>query len=269
MSFALNHIIRPQTSYLELLDLAVQTGCSGVEFRNDFAGKALFGGDDPAKVKAAAETAGIKILALAEVKMFNRWDAKKAQEAEDLMKIALAAGSPVISLIPANDGQGLGNGERQGNLRLALRELKPMLEQYGLLGFVEPLGFPISSVRYKSEAVEIIDAIDPKRFKIVHDTFHHALAGGGEIYPEHTGIVHISGVVDNTPAIEALQDAHRVLVDKDDRLGNVAQIQQFLNANWKGSFSFEPFAGEVHNLVDPVKSIRASIEFIKSQLKPI
>ena len=266
MKFALNHIVRPQASYHQLLNMAKNLDCVGVEFRNDFAGQLLFGGDEPSKVKNAVLKSGVEMLALAEVKMFNRWSDEKAKEAEALMKVAVAAGSSVVSLIPAIDGVALGKEERQDILRHALRELKPMLEHYNLVGFVEPLGFPISSVRYKSEAINAIDAVGADRFKIVHDTFHHALAGGGEIFPDHTGIVHISGVVDREPAIENLEDAHRVLVDADDRLGNIQQIQQFLDALWKGVFSFEPFAAEIHNLDDVEPALKASIEFIKSQL---
>ena len=35
----------------------------------------------------------------------------------------------------------MGNGERQAALRMALKALRPMLEDHGLVGLVEPLGF--------------------------------------------------------------------------------------------------------------------------------
>ena len=84
------------------------------------------------------------------------------------------------------------------------------------------------------------------RFKLVHDTFHHHLAGGGPIFPEHTGIVHISGVVDPALKPEEMQDGHRILVDADDRLGNIEQIRALLDAGYDGAFSYEPFSPEVH-----------------------
>jgi 2-keto-myo-inositol isomerase len=68
-------------------------------------------------------------------------------------------------------------------LRVALKALKPMLEDHDLVGMVEPLGFEICALRYKSEAVEGIEAIGGKgRFKLVHDTFHHTLAHGGRCF---------------------------------------------------------------------------------------
>jgi 2-keto-myo-inositol isomerase len=161
----------------------------------------------------------------------------------------------------------MGNGERQANLRVALRELKPMLEDHDLVGMVEPLGFEICALRYKAEAVEAIEALGARgRFKLVHDTFHHHLAHGGPIFPEHTGIVHLSGVVDPSLAVDEMGDQHRVLVDGSDRLGNVAQIAQLQAAGWHGPLSFEAFAPETHALHDPVSSLRHSMDFIQAQL---
>ncbi len=267
VSFALNHMTTPALDYKAVLAMANRLGMVGVEFRNDFSHRELFEGDAPEEVHTAWKTTEMPILALSEVKMFNRWSDQKAHEAERLMQIANAAGIPAISLIPANDGTGLTNGERQANLRLSLRELGPMLESYELIGNVEPLGFPISSLRHKREAVEAIHAIDNTRFKIIHDTFHHALSGDEEIFPEETAIVHISGVVNSRPAIENLQDADRVLVEKNDRLGNIEQMRQFVDAGWQGAFSFEPFAKEIHELDDPEAALRASMTFINQALE--
>jgi 2-keto-myo-inositol isomerase len=121
------------------------------------------------------------------------------------MRIARAAGAEAVSLIPRNDNQGTGKGERRAALRVALKALKPMLEDHGLVGMVEPLGFEISALHYKAEAVEAIEAIGGRgRFKLVHDTFHHALAHGGPFFPDDTGIVHVSGVVhaSTTPGVD-------------------------------------------------------------------
>ena len=63
-------------------------------------------------------------------------------------------------------------------------------------------------------------------YRLVHDTFHHHLAGETEFFPERTGIVHISGVVDPDVAVDEMLDPHRVLVDDADRLENVPQIRR-------------------------------------------
>lgn len=121
---------------------------------------ALFDGEHPVKAGQMAKGAGLEILALAEITSFNDWSDDKAREVDQLMSAATACGARGISLIPRNDGYGLGNGERQANLRIALRELKPMLDALGLVGFLEPLVFEHCSLQYKSEAVEIIEALN-------------------------------------------------------------------------------------------------------------
>lgn len=267
LRFGLNHMTTPQLDYKALIALAKRLGIDGIELRNDFSHRSLFEGDAPEIVKVACDTNAVSILALSEVKMFNRWSDAKRDEAESLMKTAVAAGIPSISLIPANDGQGLCNGERQAQLRLALRELKPMLETYQLIGNVEPLGFLSSSVRHKPEVIDAIEAVGGAYcYKLVHDTFHHTLSGDEILYPEYTSIVHISGVSNQMLAIHELSDGDRILVDAQDRLGNLEQIRAFAAAGWNGYYSFEPFSKDIHELDDPEYAIRASINFINSEL---
>ena len=260
--FALNHMTVARLSFRELVALSRRLRCVGIEVRNDLP-QPLFDGMDPAEGGALVRENGLRLLAVAEVKRFNDWSAEKEAEALALMKIARAAGAEAVSLIPRNDNQGMGNGERQANLRVALKALKPMLEDHGLVGMVEPLGFEICALRTKAEAVEGIEAVGGKgRFKLVHDTFHHTLAHGGPLFPEHTGIVHVSGVVDQEVGINDMRDPHRVLVTPGDRLGNVEQIAALQAAGWTGPGSFEAFSPEVHALADPEPALRASMDYM-------
>jgi 2-keto-myo-inositol isomerase len=264
--FALNHMTVARLSFRELVALSQQLGCVGVEVRNDLP-QPLFDGMDPADAGQHIRDNGLRLLAVAEVKRFNDWSDDKAAEALALMKIAKAAGAEAVSLIPRNDNLGMGNGERQAALRVALKALKPMLEDHGLLGMVEPLGFEICSLRYKSEAVEGIEAVGGKdRFKLVHDTFHHTLAHGGPLFPEHTGIVHVSGVVDQEVGISDMRDPHRVLVTPADRLGNIEQIAALQAAGWNGPVSYEAFSPTVHTLTAPAAELARSFELIRSGL---
>lgn len=264
LPFALNHMTVARLSYAQLVDLAADLGLVGIEVRNDLP-QALFDGLDPATAGEQARAKGLRLLAVAEVKRFNDWSADKAAEALALVKIARAAGAEAVSLIPRNDGLGMGNGERQANLRVALRDLKPMLEDHGLVGMVEPLGFPICALRYKAEAVEAIEALGATgRFKLVHDTFHHTLAGGGDYFPAHTGIIHISGVIDPALSVEEMGDQHRILVDDKDRLGNVEQIRALRAAGFTGPISMESFAPEVHAYRNPKAELARSFEFIST-----
>jgi 2-keto-myo-inositol isomerase len=263
---ALNHMTVARLNYEGLLDLAAGLGCVGVEVRNDLP-QSLFDGRDPAEAGQMARDRGLRLLAVAEVKRFNDWSPDKATEARDLMRIAAAAGAEAVSLIPRNDGQGMGNGERQANLRLALKDLKPMLEDHGLIGMIEPLGFAICALRHKTEAVEAIKALGATgRFKLVHDTFHHTLAGGGPFFAEHTGIVHVSGVTDPGLGIDEMGDEHRVLVDERDRLGNLDQLRALRDTGYAGPVSMECFAKEIHDLGDPGTALARSFGFMRSRL---
>ncbi len=265
LPFALNHMTAPNLGWEAFLDLAKDLGCVGVEFRNDLKGD-LFGGAAPASVKAAVAARGLRFLALAEVKMFNDWSDTKAAEAEALMQIAVAAGAEAVSLIPRNDGVATSNIESLDAAELALRELLPMLKEHGLKAMVEPLGFEVCSLRSKAVLADAIDAVGGQgTYFMVHDTFHHALAGMGPIFPDMTGIVHVSGVT--APLyLSEMRDGDRVLVGPDDVLGNVAQIRALRAGGYSGPISYEPFAASVHALRDPKTALANSMEFIAAGL---
>ncbi len=266
MQTALNHITVARLGYVELLDLAARLGCVGVEVRNDL-GRPLFDGAPAADAGAMARDRGLRIVGLSQVYPFNSWDADRAAAVRALIDTARAAGAETISLIPRNDGTALGNGERQGNLRIALKAILPMLQEAGMVALVEPLGFLRSSLRSKTELVETIAAIGgTQQFRIVHDTFHHTLAGGGAIYPAQTGILHVSGVSDPAPRVDEMEDAHRVLVDASDRLGTAAQVAAMLAAGYDGPVSCECFSPVTQALADPYAEIRRSFEFIASRV---
>lgn len=269
MQTALNHMTTPQLSFVALLDLAARLGCVGVEARNDIA-RPLFDGLSPQDAGQMARDKGLRLIGLSQIYPFNLWDAEREAEVRSLLEVAKLAGAETISLIPRNDGAGLGNGERQANLRVALKAILPMLQDTGLVALVEPLGFLRSSLRSKADLMDTIAMIDgAEHFKLVHDTFHHTLAGGGQLFPAQTGIVHISGVTDQSVSLDEMEDAHRVLVDADDRLGNITQIRSLLDSGYTGPFSYECFSPSTHEMADPYAEIKRSFEFISSGLLPI
>lgn len=269
MQTALNHMTVPLLDYRAFLDLAAQLGCVGVEVRNDIA-RPLFDGLEPAEAGRIAADTGLRLVGLSQVYPFNDWTPARAEAVKTLIDIAKASGAETISLIPRNDGTGTGDGERQAHLRIALEGILPLLQDAGLTALVEPLGFRRSSLRSKTELVDTIRSIGGEgQFRIVHDTFHHALADGGPLFPEETGIVHISAVVDPSLALSDMEDAHRVLVDERDRLQNVDQIAALLAAGYDGPFSYECFAQETQAMTDPYVAIKRSFDFISSQLRAL
>lgn len=266
MDFALNQMTVPRLGYEAFLDLAAGMGCVGVEVRNDL-GRPLFDGLAAAEAGRLAAAKGLRLVGMSQVYPFNRWSDAVRDEVLALVAAAKASGAETISLIPCNDGTGTGNGERQANLRIALKEVLPILREQEMVALVEPLGFLTSSLRDKAEAVEVIEALGgAAHLKLVHDTFHHHLAGGGPLFPDHTGIVHVSGVTDPGLGVADMRDAHRVLVDAGDRLGNTGQIAALFEAGYRGVVSYECFAPEVHAIDAPGRAIAESLAFIEKQV---
>jgi 2-keto-myo-inositol isomerase len=255
----------PQLGLAEFFAVARSLGLTEVEIRNDIAGKPILDGTAASAAKTAAAKAGVTIITINALQRFNDWNATREREAIALADYAQACGSRAIILVPVNDGSGRGDGERQKNAETALRGLKPILADRGIVGLVEPLGFTVCSLRRKSEAAAAIRAVGGD-FKLVHDTFHHHLAGEAETFPALTGLVHISGVDDPKLQVADMRDQHRVLVGPHDRLGNVEQIHALAAAGYRGAYSFEPFAEELRTLADPAAALRQSMDFIAERV---
>ncbi|SDZ48627.1 2-keto-myo-inositol isomerase [Jannaschia faecimaris] len=260
VQFALNHMSVARVGYEALLDIAARTGCVGVEVRTDLTAP-LFDGLPAGEAGGMARDAGLRLLAVAEVSRFDDWTPAREAEARALIEIAHQAGAESVALIPACGGTRV----PEGGLDSAIRALAPMLADHGLIGLIEPLGFGVASLRCKSDALAAIDAAGAGEwFRVIHDTFHHYLAGEAAYFADRTGLVHISGVTDRG-AVDTLTDAHRGLVDGGDRLGNVEQIVALTAAGYVGPFSVEAFAPETHALTNPVAALIETFEFIRSR----
>jgi 2-keto-myo-inositol isomerase len=265
--FALNHIVSPRLGPADFFGLAISLGLTEVEIRNDLPGRAILDGTAPEALAAAAGEAGVTILAINALQRFNDWTPGREHEATSLARYAAASGARALVLVPVNDGSGRGDRERGPRLRRALEGLQPILAGHGLVGLIEPLGFPSCSLRSKREAAAAIEAAGAEgTFRLVHDTFHHALAGEPDRFPGLTGLAHISGVSDPDVPVAEMRDAHRALVEAGDRLETVRQIAQLAADGYDGPFSFEPFAAEVQELADPRPALAASIAHIRHRL---
>ncbi|KJZ18544.1 TIM barrel protein [Loktanella sp. S4079] len=261
MRFAMNHIAAPKLPLDEFFAMSMRLGISEVEIRNDIPD--VVSAIPAHDVKALAVQHGVTILSINALYPFNSWSDDLADRATAMADYAAHCGAGALVMCPLNDG----NPVAFDDLVDALGMMKPILDTRGLHGLVEPLGFPISSMRTKATAVEAIKAAGGQgTYKLMHDTFHHHLAGETEFYPELTGLVHISGVTHPTIAVDEMLDEHRVLVDAADRLHNIPQIKELLDLGYDGPFSFEPFAAEIHGLRDPEAALAQSISYVKSAL---
>ena len=266
MPLGLNHMTVPHKTGRELVALAASLGCAGIELRNDL-NMPLFDHQTPESFGNVVKSAGLEIFALAEVAAFNVATADKRADATRLIEMAARCGAQGVALIPQVSSAQITRAEQRALLREALTILQPVLEDHGVIGLIEPLGFANSTLRHKADVCDVLaDLGHPACFAMIHDTFHHHLAGDTQIYPDMTALVHISGVADPVVAIDEMTDAHRGLVHADDRLGNIAQLHAFAAAGYTGPASFEAFAPEIHEITNPAAAVAGSIAFITSHL---
>ena len=262
--FSINRISAPRIPFADFAALAKRLGVQAIEIRNDLPEAETVNGAKAADIGAAAKAQGLAIRSINALQRFEQFDARRLQEAKDMIDYGVACGAEALVLCPTNDLRDKRTPEqRHLDLVNALTQLKPLLDAAGLVGLVEPLGFEECAVRRKSQAVRAIQEINGAgTFKLVHDTFHHHLAGEALFFPELTGLVHISGVEDTAITSAQMRDSHRVLVGAADRLGNAAQLNTLLNAGYAGYVSFEPFAEEIAAAKDIEQQLAASMAYL-------
>ena len=265
--FAINRISAPNMSYAAFAAMSQRLGAGAVEIRNDLKGVELTDGTPARQVADATQGSGLTLRSINALQRFEQFDAAREAEAVALAQYAVASGTQALVLCPTNDTRDTRSAEqRHADLVNALTKLAPILADHGLTGLVEPLGFEECAVRRKSQAVRAFDEIGAAAkttFKLVHDTFHHHLAGEDLFFPAWTGLVHISGVDDKAVTVAEMRDGHRVLVGSADRLGNVPQLRKLLGAGYAGYASFEPFAAEIAAAKDIEQRLASSMAYLQ------
>jgi 2-keto-myo-inositol isomerase len=262
--FSINRISAPRISFAEFAALAKRLGVGAIEIRNDLTGVEMVDSTPAKDIGAIAQAHGLTIRSINALQRFEQFDATREAEAREMVRYAVACGAEALVLCPTNSLRDPRTADqRHADLVNALTHLKPLLDDNGLMGLIEPLGFEECSVRRKSQAVRAIREIgDTATFRLVHDTFHHHLAGEGLFFPELTGLIHISGVEDTALSPTQMRDSHRVLVGAADRLGNAAQLHTLMMAGYEGFASFEPFADEIAAATNIEQRLTASMAYL-------
>ena len=163
-----------------------------MEIRNDIAGNAILDGTPPSRIRRLAEAAGVRILSINALQRFDDWRAPRPIEAAALADYAQACGAEALVLVPCNDGS------RPDRLLPALEGLR-----------ADPAGARADRARRAARVRDLLAAAEVG-------------GGGGDrrgrraracsgwcttpstitwparrtIFPELTGLVHISGVDD-------------------------------------------------------------------------
>ncbi|WP_092180874.1 TIM barrel protein [Devosia sp. YR412] len=258
----------PQLTLAAFFALAARIGVPQVEIRNDIAGNAILDGLPASSVRQLALDTDVSIISINALQQFNIWSEVRAAEAEELAAYCAGSGARALVLVADNSGQAFDSATRIAKATEALIGLAPILRKHGITGLVECLGFESCTLRSKREAVAAIDAAGGREvFRLTHDTFHHHLAGEPELFPELTGLVHISGVEDPDIAVRDMRDSHRLLVGPRDRLDTIGQIAALRRGGYSGPLSFEPFAEDLRHLADPAGAVEESMAYIKDGLK--
>lgn len=272
LRFALNRMAVPRSSFADFAAMTRRLGVSAIEIRNDLAGIEIGDGVPASDIGAIARAHGLTIRSINALQRFEQFTPEREAEAIALARYARDCGAEALVLCPTNSRSDARSAdERHAALVDALNKLQPILNEHGLVGLVEPLGFEECAVRRKSQAVRAFEEIkarsgDDKTFRLVHDTFHHHLAGEELFFPAWTGLIHISGVEDDAVTVPDMRDGHRVLVGGADRLGNVAQLRTLLAAGYAGYASFEPFAEEIAAATDIEARLAASMAYLNQDL---
>lgn len=271
LRFSLNRMSAPRLAFADYVAVCGRLAIDAIEIRNDLDGVEINDGTPAVNVKALSTAAGLTILSINALQCFDRFDAARAKEALGLSRYAADCGAGAIVLCPTNSRQDQRTAsERHADLVDALQQLKPILDDHGLLGFIEPLGFEECALRRKSDAVKAIyDAAGEHHFRLVHDTFHHHLSGEDIFFPDLTGLIHVSGVEDSGLPVGQMRDGHRVLVGPADRLGNIRQLTALFARGYRGHVSFEPFAEEIATAGDIESSLRESIAYIRASVESV
>ncbi|HUZ18554.1 MAG TPA: TIM barrel protein [Spirochaetia bacterium] len=272
---ALNRIISPRLSLEELCALAAAVGAGAVELRNDLEGVDIVDNMSPPEVVRLAEKYSLSILTINALQHFNvaARRTELVSELRSLLRLAAAIQCRAVVLVPHNAV----DDERDEQARYqetvaALKAFAPYFEEAGVLGYVEPLGFPECSLGSKLVALKAIRESGGGPFRIVHDTFHHAIgpddntALATSIPAGDIGLVHVSGMEADIP-LEKAKDEHRLLVTEKDRLKNYDQIKILQKIGYRGYFSFEPFSPAVQSLSrdDLEAALRKSIAELPSE----
>ncbi len=263
----INRIMQPAISITAFLQLASRCGFSSIELRNDLPDERVLGGESASDIMAASRETGVRILTVNAMQRFNdpQLFEKKIIELGQLIYEAKQVNCTKIIFCPVNDPEDRRSAaEQQGDLVAALHCYAPTLRQHAVTALLEPLGFPICSMRYKRQAADAIRSSGLKKlYGIVHDTFHHYLSGEKELFPEETGLIHTSGVRPGKRQSE-ITDDDRIFVTADDCMQNREQIAAMVAKGYNGPISYEPFSREVQELSEKEveNHLKASLAYL-------
>ena len=263
LKFAMNRTCAPDLSLDDFLALAQRVGVAAVEIRNDIDSREFADGTPAAELRGKIEAAGLAIASVNALQRFNDWTAERDVEAQSIVAYAADLGAPGVVLCPVHTPEDWDPARAMARLVKGLRQLAPILRDHGVLGYVEPLGMPYSTMKRQDMAVAAIEAAGGLDcYQLCYDTFQYFRCGDDRLFPQHIGLAHISGISRPDLAPGALTEPDRGLIFPDDRVGNVRQLKALNATGYQGFVSMEPFSPEVQRDPDLAVRLRASLEYL-------
>jgi 2-keto-myo-inositol isomerase len=273
--FALNRIAAPALELTEFFDVARQLGMHSVELRNDIRDGSVTDGLKGAEVLRLAKAAGVRIITINALQQFNlpAVRQKAMGELEALLALCQEIECPAIVLCPNNRQDDVRTMEqRYRDTVEALKAYAPLFSANGVLGYIEPLGFAISSLSSAETALKAIRESGASCYRVLIDTFHSYLGPDKpELFDDPAvigsiGLVHISGVEAEIPKSE-FADAHRVLPGAGDVMHSAALVATLEQHGYRGLYSFEPFSPKIQSMgkKELVEALRASMRYLAGE----
>lgn len=268
LRLAMNRTCAPGLLLNDFIALAQEVGVAAVEIRNDVEGREFADGTPAPEVRSRLDDAGLAVASVNALQRFNDWSADRGAEARALVAYAAALGAPGLVLCPVHTPEDWSGAVREAKLRDGLKQLAPILRDYGLTGYVEPLGMRHSTMKRQDMAVAAIGDLGAwDCYKLCYDTFQFFRCGDDRLFPEHIGLAHMSGIsrTDLEPA--DLTEPDRGLIFAGDRVGNAAQLQALTGAGYAGYLSIEPFDPTVQNDSALAQKLKASLDYVMALVR--
>lgn len=254
---ALNRKIAQQRPLAKFFQLAEAAGIHQVELRNDMTtsdgSETVIDGMQVAELQTLKQKYDMQILTINAIQQFNN-PAKLSKNRDLLTKLAeLSAqiGNQAIIFVPEVNAQ----DKRTEQQRLddavsSLQVFGDILAAYHLTGFIEPLGFRASTMRYPWTALDAINLSGRTEFKLTIDTFHFFLAhltaeqfkAGVDI--NRVGLIHLSGI-EPIHALREVVDEDRILITERISCKILSRFICLRQWVYRGHYSFEPFSSRL------------------------
>jgi 2-keto-myo-inositol isomerase len=269
IQFAMNRTCAPQLPLADFLKLVGGVGIGAIEIRNDIEGQEFMDGTQPSAILDQLEVANIKIASVNALQRFNDWSKQREVEAKFLMGYAAKLGAPGVVLCPVhNVDHGWTEVEAEKYLRNGLKQLRPILLDLGVKGYVEPLGMTGSTMKRQSMAVAAIaDVGGWDAYELCFDTFQYFRCGDTMLFPEHIGLAHMSGITRKDLRPGELTEPDRVLIESTDRVENIKQLRALKGAGYEGYVSLEPFNVGVQQSPDLQSQLRESFARVNAAVQ--